>query len=199
MVKNTLVAAGLCCFALVSNGQSAKEMLKEIEGQYELDDIGNVTYTRVVAFDSMKKDEIYSRALAYFVYAYNSGKAVIQTQDKEAGTIIGKGIYPRVHTGMDFTTSVFDTEHILRIDVKEGKARILVTLVQYNITTITGQYGQRSYSDFPVGALAPFTTKMKTMGSKAFAKSHEKVQKTFSELERAIRDGNTGKEGKNDW
>lgn len=197
MVKNALIAAALCCFALVSNGQSAKEMLKEIEGQYELDDIGNVTYTRVVAFDSMKKDEIYSRALAYFVYAYNSGKAVIQTQDKEAGTIIGKGIYPRVHTGMDITVTVFDTEHILRVDAKDGKARMMVTLVQYNMTTSGGSVVSKN--EMAVGMLAPFTTKMKTMGAKAFAKSHEKVQKTFSELERAIREGNTGKEGKNDW
>lgn len=192
----TMLAAVLLATTLPA--QSAKEMLKEIEGQYELDDLGNVTYTKVFSFDSLKKDEIYARALHYFVYNYGSGKAVIQTQDKEAGTIVGKGIYARVHVGTDLTTTVFNTDHILRIDVKDGKARVMVTLVQYSMET-AGTYGRTSHNDMMVGKVAPFTNVMKTMGAKAFVKSHERVQQTFAALERAIRSGNTGKESKDNW
>lgn len=48
-----------------------------------LDDNGNVTYTRIVEAHKLSKEEIYNRALNYFVYNYGSGKSVIQTQDKE--------------------------------------------------------------------------------------------------------------------
>jgi len=56
-------------------------MLAEIEGQWNLD--GNVTYTRIVEAHKLSKEEIYNRALNYFVYNYGSGKSVIQTQDKD--------------------------------------------------------------------------------------------------------------------
>lgn len=197
MKKSCFLIVMICSLVLAGMGQSAKEMLKEIEGQYELDDIGNVTYTRVMVFDSLKRDEIYSRAMLYFVYKYGSGKDVIQTADKEAGTIVGKGIYGNVHTGVNFTTTIFDTEHLLRIDVKDGKAKVMVTLTSY-ITRADVGYGSRNENSVAVGLVAPFGDRMKTMGVKAFAKSHERVQLTFLEVERAIRRGNTGKE-KVDW
>ena len=75
-------------------------MLKEIEGQWSLDDNGNVTYQRIVEVPEMKKDDIYNRVLNYFIYNYGSGKSVIQTQDKEAGLIVGKGLYEEVHVGI---------------------------------------------------------------------------------------------------
>jgi len=175
--------------------QSAKEMLAEIEGQYELDDLGNVTYTKVFEIQGVSRDEMYSRALNYFVYRYGSGKSVIQTQDKEKGTIVGKGVYPDVHLGVGMASIKWDTWHILRIDIKENKVRVIVTLTEYEAKS-----GIHS-SNYPVGQLVPFKDKgpAKTMAAKAFAKSHKKVQETFAAVERAVKEGIVGdnKDGEN--
>jgi hypothetical protein len=39
------------------------------------------------------KDEIYTKVLSYFAVAYKSANDVIQQKDKEAGVVIGKGIF----------------------------------------------------------------------------------------------------------
>ncbi len=108
--------------SVLSFGQSAKEMLAEIDGKWKLDDNGNVTIVKIVEAPDLKKDEIFNRALNYFTYNYVSGKSVIQTQDKENGLIVGKGIYDNVHIGMSIVTTYVDAWHILRVDVKDVRA-----------------------------------------------------------------------------
>ena len=103
-----------------------------------LDDNGNVTYTRIVEAHKFSKEEIYNRALNYFVYNYGSGKSVIQTQDKELGRIVGKGLYDDVHVGISIITTYVDCWHIARVDVKEGRARIIFTLTTYDKKIVGG-------------------------------------------------------------
>jgi hypothetical protein len=161
-----------------------------------VDDNGNITYTKVVEAEGLKAEEIYTRALNYFTYNYGSGKAVIQTQDKEQGLIVGKGIYAKVHVGASIVTTVVDSWHILRVDVKEGKARILVTLTDYELTIISsGTYGGKSLNTVPVSSSYPFNEKggSKTVMSKAFYKTHQRALKTLDAVEKAIKEGNTSK------
>ena len=106
-------------------GQTAKEMLSEIEVKWQLDDNGNVTIIKIVEVPDLKKDVIFNRALNYFTYNYVSGKAVVQTQDKENGLVVGKGVYDNVHG------KSIDAWHILRVDVKDGRARVMLTLTEY--------------------------------------------------------------------
>ncbi len=119
--------------ATLSFGQNGKtkSMLKEIEGQWSLDDNGNVTYIRVVEALDLSKDEIYNRVQNYFVYNYGSGKSVIQTQDKDLGRVVGKGLYGDVHTSASLVVTSIDCWHIARVDIKEEKARIILTLTEY--------------------------------------------------------------------
>lgn len=124
--------------SVLSFGQSAKEMLAEIDGKWQLDDNGNVTIVKIVEAPDLKKDEIFNRALNYFTYNYVSGKSVIQTQDKENGLIVGKGIYDNVHIGMSIVTTYVDAWHILRVDVKDGRARVIVTLTEYEKKIVGG-------------------------------------------------------------
>ena|SRR5690554_3320164 len=94
-MRKLLLLLFLTFFGTLSYGQSAKEMLAEIEGKWELDDNENVTVVKVIEVPELKKDEIFNRALNYFTYNYVSGKSVIQTQDKENGLIVGKGMYDK--------------------------------------------------------------------------------------------------------
>lgn len=187
----------LFLIATISNfsyGQSAKEMLAEIEGKWELDDNGNVTVVKVIEVPELKKDEIFNRALNYFTYNYVSGKSVIQTQDKENGLIVGKGIYDNVHIGMSLITTYVDAWHILRVDVKDGRVRVIVTLTEYE-KKIVGGNTPPSYSTMKVAQEYPINPKggQKTVMTKAFYKSFKKANASLDAVEKAIREGSTSK------
>lgn len=184
-----------------SLGQSAKEMLKEIQGKWSLDDNNNVTVVRIIEVPNMSKDEIFQRALNYFTYNYVSGKSVIQTQDKEAGVIVGKGLYDNVHRGINVFTMNVSAWHILRIDVKEGKARAIVTLLQYE-KKIVSRNSAPSYSTSYIAHEYPIYPKgaNKTIMAKAFYKTFKKANSTLENLEKTIKEGSTSKDIENsDW
>jgi hypothetical protein len=179
---------------ILSYAQSAKEMLKEIDGKWELDDNGNITFSRVIEAPNLSKGEIFNRVQSYFTYNYGSGKSVIQTQDKDAGLIVGKGIYDKVHVGMNLIVTVVDAWHILRVDVKDGKARAILTLTEYE-KEISGSKIQTSYSTVKIADSYPINDKgtQKTVMSKAFYKTYKRAFATLDNLEKAIKEGNTSK------
>ncbi|QII69991.1 DUF4468 domain-containing protein [Apibacter sp. B3706] len=185
-----------------SFGQSAKEMLKEIQGKWSLDDNNNVTVVRIIEVPNMSKDEIFQRALNYFTYNYVSGKSVIQTQDKESGVIVGKGLYENVHKGINVFKMKVSAWHILRVDVKEGKARAIVTLLQYEKEMIVSGNSLPNYSTSFIAQEYPINPKgaNKTIMGKAFYKTFKKANATLENLEKTIKEGSTSKDIENsDW
>ncbi len=188
-------------FGTLSYGQTAKEMLAEIEGKYELDDNGNVTIVKVIEAPELKKEEIYNRVLNYFTYNYVSGKSVIQTQDKENGLIVGKGVYNDVHIGMSIVTTYVDAWHVLRVDIKDGRARIIISLTDYEKKTYDGSL-LLSHTTIQVAQEYPINPNggQKTIMTKAFYKSFKKVNESLYAAEKAIKEGNTSKAIENkDW
>jgi hypothetical protein len=181
-------------FGTLSYSQSAKEMLAEIDGKWQLDDNQNVTILKIVEVPELKKEEIFSRALNYFTYNYVSGKSVIQTQDKENGLIVGKGVYDNVHVGMSIFATYVDAWHVLRVDVKDGRARLIISLTEYEKETMDGNV-QVSYSTVKVSQEYPINPKggQKTIMTKAFYKAFKKANASLDALEKAIREGNTSK------
>ena len=51
------------------------------------------TYQEVIEVSNISKDDLYTRARAWFVKGYKSANAVLQMDDRESGTIIGKGYF----------------------------------------------------------------------------------------------------------
>ena len=202
-MKKTLSVIILVITCIFTYGQSSevKKMLQEIEGQWSLDDNGNVTYQRIVEVPEMKKDDIYNRVLNYFVYNYGSGKSVIQTQDKENGLIVGKGLYNDVHVGISLVTTYIDAWHIVRVDIKEGKTRIILTLTEYD-KKVTGGDTPPNYSTMKIEQEYPINEKgmFKTVMGKAFFKSHQKAIASLDAIEKAIKEGSTSKQLENsEW
>jgi hypothetical protein len=189
------------CILAFGQNSEVLGMLKEIEGKWSLDENGNVTYQRIVEVTGMNKDAIYERAVNYFIYKYGSGKSVIQTQDKEKGLIIGKGLFGDLYSGMYvLSTLKVETWHILRVDIKDEKVRITLTLTDYDKTFIgdgtSHSSSNRIIEDYPVN---PKGTMKNNMG-KAFCKSHVRAIVCLDAVEKAIKEGTTSKEiEKADW
>lgn len=102
----------------------------------------DLVFTVVVDSLNGTKGELFNKALSYFTYNYVNGKNVLQTQDKNAGLIIAKGNYPdrlvssEKHGGGMIWSQMemrYVVEHIIRIDLKDNKARIIISINDFEI------------------------------------------------------------------
>lgn len=163
-----------------SHGQSneIKSLLAKIEGQWKVDENKNLSYQKVVDMPGIGKDILFQRADNYFIYNYNSGKDVIQTKDKDQGLIIGKGLWSKFFSwDRFFGTYDLSADHILRIDVKDEKVRVTLTVQKFILTTTPPSVE----SSYPLGNTYPINSKSesKTKEGKAFYALHIKCLKTI--------------------
>lgn len=108
-----------------------------------IDENNDLVFTKVVDNLNITKEDIYNRAFTYFVYKYKDANSVIQQQDKEAGIIIGKGYFKDFNCsvgtykmmGVELTTyDYYSANHILRIDIKDNRARLILTISNYEFS-----------------------------------------------------------------
>ena len=172
MKKLLLIIIYIFSFGIIyaQNATTREEMLTELNGKYNLDDEG-VYYMRIIECPNVSKDELYTRSRIFFSDNYASGKSVIDMDDKNAGVIIGRGIFD-VH---------FDTWHSLRIDIKEGKVRAILRLESYDC-------GPNNYlvtDMYPINP-RPGRGLLKNPFLKAFYQSHYKALYTLDKLQEAL-------------
>lgn len=94
---------------------------------------GRVSYTEIVYADStLKKKDLFKKAIEWVALNYNSANDVIQLKDEESGKIIVKGNMVVVINPMGF---VFERrlKHTITIDTRDGRCRI-------NITDFRGEF-----------------------------------------------------------
>lgn len=201
-MKKLILLTMLFVSITTSYGQNkeTKTMLSEIEGQWQLDENMDLTYKRVIEVDGISKNELFNRANNYFVYNYGDANSVIQTKDKESGIIIGKGKYCDVHVGYGLVTIYVSTWHILRVDVKEGKARVIITLNDYDKIICGGDTPDshitaRISQEFPIVPKG----KYKNVMGKAFYKSHIRAIETLDSVEKALKESNVNVEEGDGW
>ena len=131
----------------------------------------NNSITRVTVIDSIPKtkDQIYVAVNDWFVRSFNDGKSVIQLNDKELGTIIGKGHISNMGNTMSFASSAdISADVIIRVDMKDGRMRITTSIQKYEMEKGTGVLGalaggpaayQKVHQEFIPSECFPFTTK----------------------------------------
>ena len=106
---------------------------------------GEVMYTEVINVDSaISKTELFNRAKVWFSTEYKSGKDVIQVEDKDAGMIVGKGIFKApLNFGFLVGTKIVNVSHTVKLLFKDGKYR-------YEITGLSGEYFMDEYGRRPM-------------------------------------------------
>jgi hypothetical protein len=121
---------------------SAQKILPEKEG--------TVMYTDVVMLDStVSKAELFDRAKAWFVSEYKSANDVIQMQDKDAGILIGKGVFDVPYVPGFFSDGQrLYVSHTVKLYFKNGKYK-------YEITGLSGEYYDGGRIQVPIQNQAP--------------------------------------------
>jgi len=129
-MKKTIIIASLATGALLIASCGSTKCIEQVQSSDhsyidDVDDHGNITYSEVIEVGEISAEDLFTRAHTFFVYNYNSATSVIQQSDKDKNLIIGKGLWSDFYTNSAYKISA---KHILRVDTKNGKARITVTV-----------------------------------------------------------------------
>ncbi len=88
---------------------------------------GKITYGGVVQIDGLSSEELYKRTKRWFIETYNSGKDVIQLDDKENGEIIGKGFFETYWQSTFYSGIGINIHETIKIQVKDGRYKYEIT------------------------------------------------------------------------
>jgi len=163
----------------------------------------NIVVTAVIENIQGNKDDIYVKVKNYFARVYMDANSVIQTDDKTAGVIVGKGYYSEFfsYTANLIIPVTYSTYHVLRVDVKDGRVRIICSANEYiaEWSTVGNNYKKETY---PVIACYPFTDKRvysnKGKTAEAFIALVDRMHMTINNLEKALTEGIVSGEN-DDW
>lgn len=99
-----------------------------------------ITYQGVVQVPGVSADELYSRAREWFAVTFNSGKAVLDMDDRVAGKLIGNGYSTYYQTTL-FLAGEYQLWRSVKVYVKDGRYR-------YELTgfTVSGPYNMTGVS-----------------------------------------------------
>lgn len=98
-----------------------------------------ITYTEVVTVEGTK-DELYSRAEAWFATTFVDANEVLQVEDKENGQLIGRGSMLFNPTGLRAQVTVGDISYVVKIFVRVGRYKYEITNFVHKSNAITNPY-----------------------------------------------------------
>lgn len=162
----------------------------QIKGQdYIVDNNGDVIVAKVVEGLVLQKHEIYIAAQEYLENAYKDTKYKIVINSPENGIVAGEGEYLQFHEDRVFPSSYFLNAPItLRIEAKDGRARISVILSYY-----TGKRSNINETEDIHDRISEFQpvnenqTERRKLYNKAFPVLFQKSQKTIKEVEDVLK------------
>ncbi len=164
-------------------------MSEKTKGQWQIDENEYVTWQKVVDCPDLNKTELYRRTLDYFLQNYSDVNSIIQERDIPNGVIIGKGVYKKVNAlNGDLENKTVDTWHLLKVQVRDGKVRITLSLTQYE-ETVRGRELADVHYLYPVTKQFPFnpTGYQKDLYEHAFNNSHLKALETMASVVKGLK------------
>ncbi len=204
MKKSTIILV-ICLFTIPCFAQTRYQLkqLEEIFESWTIDDHENVTFTRIIEDLDLPKDEIYLRALGFFAYNNQKTNSVITLENYEKGLLLTEGYFEYFTSYCVFLdNSYFSAPHILRVDFKENRVRLLLSVNTYKIhdTTLFSDrehhWTRKIVNEFPIHGKGS----NRKMYAKAFIELYQKSQRTFDAFEDALRNGNTSPDlESDDW
>lgn len=163
-------------------------MARAADRDYSIDDDGNIVIYKIIDGIKATKADIYATARKYITNAYKTTKYQIANEDEEVGTIIGKGTLLNYCSMTLFPSTYYITsDFYLRIDAKEGRARISVYALEYggqrvNIN-VTEELHVRISDVPPVGNKAEADSRLY---NKAFPLLLEQMKGVLAEVEETL-------------
>lgn len=166
---------------------------------YKVDDRQNVVFTSTLESLPLTMAEIYQSALTYLNEAYKDTKYDIIEESPDRGFVVGQGKMLGFHqqSGL-IKSSTYSMKFNLRVDAKDGRARIQFIVRNYQIKTLS-DIGSDEDEEFLVCQCEPIGNVFKDKGHrKAFEFVSGFAEKTISMMDRAIRNTTPSMSSDND-
>lgn len=166
---------------------------------YKIDG-GSIVVSKIVEDIEGSTGEIYGRVKSFFVRSYGDANSVIQTDDKEGGLIIGKGLYTKL-ASFNLGAWTLKAYHTLRVDIKQGRARIICSAS--TVIPNSSSYPGNTY-EYVIVDHAPITDKRASGATKgaqkeAFDNLVARMNSTVDALAEAVKGGGLLESEKDDW
>jgi hypothetical protein len=87
---------------------------------------GLIDYTEAVPVEGVSKADLFTRAKLWLAGSFKSAKDVVQTEDKDAGIIVGKGYSPISLTFFGHAVP-YQLHYTLKLNFKDGKYKYELT------------------------------------------------------------------------
>lgn len=114
---------------LTANNLEEKSEFKTLNENFidglPINESGRMVLSEVVECDATK-DQLYSRSKVFFAEFFKSAQDVIQLDDKETGTVLGKG-FSNINIGLGITRMYFT----IKIQAKEKRYRYSIENIYY--------------------------------------------------------------------
>lgn len=112
---------------------AAAQRLKDGE-EVALDKNAALAWSEVIPAEGVNKEKLYVILNYWYTMTFNNANAVIQLNDKDAGTIIGKGFVANIvgHTG-GMNKYQVNMQPIIKADIKDNKVRITYTIQAFSV------------------------------------------------------------------
>lgn len=126
------------------NSSAVEQSIKELSDVWKVDGNG-VSFVITVDSLSLSSSEILSYAKEYLEEAYQFSKYEIENLNAEKAFVIGKGEFNNFETYAAFPNQyTFNCEHHLRVDAKDGRARICFMVTEYDLLRTNGNKEERN-------------------------------------------------------
>lgn len=226
-MKKKTITIIFCLFFVTAFGQKQTINLDSIASyvfgkedvgyKVSINENGDIQFVKIIDSLNYSKDELFTKVLSYFAFNYADSKNVLEQKDIENGLIIGKGYfkdissYPRVVILTVFT-DIYSAYHTVRVDIKDGRLRYIISLSEYDINTISssGDYFKNStefiskcrplyYDETAIDKYPKSYRKMMVKldavtnesQKRAFINLVIRVDNTIKKFEKTIREGNS--------
>ncbi len=81
-------------------------------------------YEKIIEIPNTNKDQVYEGARQWFAKSFRDSNSVLRYQDKESGSIIGKGSAKMSCSGMACLGTPRDLQFTVQVDAKDNRARV---------------------------------------------------------------------------
>ena len=162
-----------------------------LKSRFELDKNDQMTYSTVIECAGMDKDKIYDNISGWFTKTFADKSSSIKTNDKESGALVVNTTLKNV---VSFPHQIVSVNMIVKINIKDGKLRLVQTIKDYVINTS---------STWTVKKCAPFYDEQdalrKKIGSSAYVASCVFAEIIESQLNEAVKPKAPAKDTDDDW
>ncbi|MEP2469929.1 hypothetical protein [Ekhidna sp.] len=171
--------------SLQAQNNKTKELIKSIEGQYQLDERGEVAFTYFIEMDSIPKETLYNASLLVLRDVYD-GIGELNINDATSQLLVASGEWKKVYEAFALTTESVDAKHQTRINTVDGKVTVTIAL-QKMVFSETGKYGKTE--EFSMNEIYPMNPsgKKKNVIGRAFYNSYSKSMQLLVAIEKGLK------------